>query len=89
MDLFQHTGECLVSASCYVEQVLNDVLTVGGLAAATLAQQYDGLILASGQEVPIGSLGHAVNVRGGVLPPAALKHLHYLQRRKEGGEERG
>lgn len=58
-------------------------MTVGGLAATTLAQQDDGLILASGQEISVGCLGHAVNMRGGVLPPAALKHLHHLERRKK------
>lgn len=58
-------------------------MTVGGLAAATLAQQDDGLVLASGQEISVGSLGHAVNVRGSVLPPAALKHLHHLEIRKK------
>lgn len=56
------------------------MLAVGGLATSALAQQDNGLILASGQEVPIGGLGHAVNVRGGVLPPAALEHLHHLER---------
>lgn len=86
------TGECFVGAASNGEQVLDDVLTVGGLATPTLAQQDNGLILASGQEVPIGSLGHAVNVRGSVLPPAALEHLHHLERRqrdKEVEEERG
>lgn len=56
------------------------MLAVCGLATATLAQQDNGLILASGQEVPVGSLGHAVNVRGSVLLPAALEHLHHLER---------
>lgn len=56
------------------------MLAVGGLATSALAQQDDGLILASGQEVPIGGLGHAVYVRGGVLSPAALEHLHHLER---------
>lgn len=55
------------------------MLAVGGLAASTFAQQDDGLVLASGQEVPVGGLGHAVNVRGRVLPPAALEHLHHLR----------
>lgn len=58
------------------------MLTVGGLATATFAQQDDGLILTCGQEVPVGSLGHAINVRGSVLPPAALEHLHHLVRRQ-------
>jgi len=78
---FQPTGECFVGAASNGDQVLDDVLTVGGLATSTLAQQDDGLILSSGQQVPIGSLGHAVNVRGSVLPSAALEHLHHLQRR--------
>lgn len=58
------------------------MLTVGGLAATTLAQQDNRLILASGQEVPIGSLGQAVNVRGCVLPFAAFEHLHYLKKKE-------
>lgn len=62
------------------------MLTVGGLATTTLAQQDNGLVLASGQEVPIGSLGHAVNVRGSVLPSAALEHLHHLERRQRDSE---
>lgn len=82
----QPTGECFVGAASNGEQVLDDVLTIGGLATATLAQQDNGLILASGQEVPIGSLGHAVNVRGSVLPPAALEHLHHLERRQRSSE---
>lgn len=92
MDAFQPTGECFVGAASNGDQVLDDVLAVGGLATTTLAQQDDGLILSSGQEVPIGSLGHAVNVRGSVLPSAALEHLHHLERRqrgREGEEERG
>lgn len=63
------------------------MLAVGGLAASTFSQQDDGLVLASGQEVPVGSLGHAVNMRGRVFPPAALEHLHHLRgiSRGEGG----
>lgn len=54
------------------------MLAVGGLATSTFAEQDDGLVLASGQQVPVGGLGHAVNVWGRVLPPAALEHLHHL-----------
>lgn len=54
------------------------MLAVGGLAAAALAQQDDGLVLASGEQVPIGGLSHAVDVGRRVLPPAALEHLHHL-----------
>lgn len=86
MDPFQPTGECFVGAASNGEQVLDDVLTVGGLATTTLAQQDNGLVLASGQEVPIGSLRHAVNVRGSVLPSAALEHLHHLERRQRDSE---
>lgn len=53
---FQPTGERSVGASCDRNQVLDDVLTVRGLAAATLSQQHNGLILARRQQVPIGSL---------------------------------
>lgn len=82
------TREGLVGAASDGEEVLDDVLTVGGLPAPALAQQNDGLILSSGEEVPVGSLGRAIDVRGSVLPPAALKHLHHLKKvetRKEGG----
>lgn len=76
----QPTGECFVSAASNGDQVLDDVLAVGGLATTALAQQNNRLILTSGQEVPVCSLGHAVNVRGSVLPSAALEHLHHLER---------
>ena len=80
---FQPTGECLVGASSNSNQILDDMLTVGGLATSTLAKQNNGLILASGQEVPICSLCYAVNVRGSVLSSTALKHLHDLKGRQE------
>lgn len=76
------TREGLVGAASDGEEVLDDVLAVGGLSAPTLAQQNDGLILPSGEEVPVGSLGRAIDVRGGVLPPAALEHLHHLGGKK-------
>lgn len=85
----QPTGEGFVGAASDGNEVLDDVLAVGGLAATTLAQQDDGLILASGQEVPISSLGHAVNVWAGVFPSAAFKHLHYLEREKQNSERDG
>lgn len=78
---FKPTGEGFVGAASYGEQVLDDVLTVGGLATTTLSQQDDGLILSTSQEVPICSLSHAVNMWGSVLPLAALEHLHHLERR--------
>lgn len=55
------------------------MLAVGGLAASAFAQQDDGLVLTSGQKVPVGGLGHAVNVRGRVLPSASFEHLHHLR----------
>lgn len=73
------TWKGFVGAASDVEQVLDDVLAVGGLATSTFAQQNDWLVLASGQEVPIGCLSQVVNVRGRVLPPAALEHLHHLR----------
>lgn len=84
MDSFQPTGEGFVGAASNADQVLDDVLTVCSLAASTLAQQDNGLILTSGQEVPISRLGHVVNVRGSVLPFAALKHLHHLAKKRKG-----
>lgn len=64
------------------------MLAVGGLAAAALAQQDDGLVLASGEQVPIGGLSHAVDVGRRVLPPAALEHLHHLgtEEKSESGD---
>lgn len=82
----QPTGEGFVGAASNGNEELDDVLTVGGLAATTPAQQDNGLILTSGQEVPISSLGHAVNVRACVFPSAAFKHLHYLEREKRNSE---
>lgn len=81
MGQWRPTGEGLVGAASDGEEVLDDVLAVGGLSTPTLAQQNDGLILSSGEEVPVGRLGCAVDVRGRVLPPAALKHLHHLGKR--------
>lgn len=78
---FKPTGEGFVGAASYGQQVLDDVLAVGGLATTTLSQQDDGLVLSTSQEVPICSLSHAVNVWGSVLPLAALEHLHHLERR--------
>lgn len=82
MGQWRPTGEGLVGAASNGEKVLDDVLAVGGLSTPTLAQQNDGLILSSGEEVPVGCLGCAVDVRGRVLPPAALKHLHHLGKRR-------
>lgn len=59
------------------------MLTVGGLATSALAKQDNGLILTSGKETPIGSLRHAVDVRGCVLFLAALKHLHDLDSKED------
>lgn len=71
-------------------------MTVGGLAAATLPQQHDGLVLTRGQQVPVGRLGHRVDVRCRVLSPAPLKHVHHLmgprrgrERERRDGGERG
>lgn len=87
MASFQLTGECFVGAASNGKQVLDDMLTVGGLATAALAQQDNGLILTSGQQAPVSSLGHAVNMRGSVLPPAAFEHLHHLEGRQRGVKE--
>lgn len=87
LDPFQPTGEGFVGAASNSNEILDDVLTVGGLATTTLAQQDNGLILASCQEVSVCSLGHAVNVRGGIFPPAAFKHLHHLKRGQVDSEE--
>lgn len=81
LDSCQPTGEGFVDAASDGDQVLDDVLAAGRLAAAAAAQENNGLILACGEEAPVRSLGHAVDVRGRVFPPAAFEHLHHLQSR--------
>lgn len=74
----QPTRKGLVGAASDGKKVLDDMLAVGGLSTPTLSQQNDGLILSSGEEMPVSSLSRAVDVRSGVLLPAALEHLHHL-----------
>lgn len=64
------------------------MLTVCGFPASAAAKQDDGLILAGGQEGPVGGLGHAVDVGGRVVPPAALEHLHHLTTETRRGSTR-
>lgn len=80
------TGEDFARAPGDGDQVLDQVLAVGGLAAAGLAQQHDGLILAGGEQVAVRRLSHGVDVRSRVLAPAAFEHVHHL---RDEGEERG
>lgn len=74
----QLTREDLASAAGDGDQVLHQVLGVSGLSTATLAQQHDGLVLTRGQKVPVGCLGHGIDVGGCVFPPTALEHVHHL-----------
>lgn len=60
------------------DQILDQVLAVGGLATAGLSQQHNGLILAGGEQVAVRRLSHSVDVRSRVLTPAAFKHVHHL-----------
>lgn len=59
------------------------MLAVGGLAAAGLAQQHDGLVLASGEQVAVRRLGDGVDVRRRVLSAAAFEHVHHLGGNKQ------
>lgn len=79
------TRENLASATGNGDQILDQVLAVGGLATAGLAQQHNGLILTGGQQVAVRRLSHGVDVRCCVLPAAAFKHVHHLA----GEEQRG
>lgn len=81
--LWRLTREDLARAAGDGDQVLHQVLAVGGLATAGLAQQYDGLILPGGEQVPVGRLGHGVDMRCRVLAPTAFEHVHYLMGQKE------
>lgn len=72
------TREYFACAACNRDQILEQVLAVGGLAAARLAQQHDGLILSCGEKVAIGRLCHGVDVRSRVITPAAFEHVHNL-----------
>lgn len=59
------------------------MLAVGGLAAAGLAQQHDGLILPGGEQVAVGRLGHGVDMRSRVLAPTPFEHVHHLMGEEE------
>ena len=72
------TGEGPAGAASDGDQVLDQVLGVGGLAAAALAQQHHRLVLPRGQQAAVRRLGHGVDVRRRVLPPATLEHVHHL-----------
>lgn len=72
------TRENLASATSNGDQILDQVLAVGGLATAGLAQQHNGLILTGGQQVAVRRLSHRVDMRRRVLPAAAFKHVHHL-----------
>lgn len=54
------------------------MLAVGGLAAAGLSQQHNGLVLTSGEQVAVRRLSNGVDVRRCVLSAAAFKHVHHL-----------
>lgn len=79
ISLVSYTGKDLASAPGNGQQVLHQVLTVGSLAAATFAEQNDGLVLPRGQKVPVGRLSHGIDMRCRVLTPAAFKHVHHLK----------
>lgn len=72
------TREDFACAASDGHQVLDQVLAVGGLAAARLPQQHDGLILPCGEQAAVSRLGHRVDMRSRVLTSTALEHVHYL-----------
>lgn len=72
------TGEDLAGAASDGGEVLDEVLAVGGFAAAAGAQQHNRLVLAAHQHAAVGGLGHRVDVRGRVLPAAPFEHVHDL-----------
>lgn len=77
------TREDFARAPSDGDQILDQVLAVGGLAAAGLAQQHNGLILTGGKQVAVRRLSHGVDMRSRVLAPAAFEHVHHLM-----GEEK-
>lgn len=81
------TREDFACAPSDGDQILDQMLTVGGLAASRLAQHHDGLVLTSGEQVAVRRLSNGVDMRSRVLAPAAFEHVHHLpgeeQRRKE------
>lgn len=79
------TGEDLAGAAGDGGEVLDEVLAVGGFAAAAGAQQHDRLVLAAHQHAAVGGLGHRVDVRGRVLPAAPFEHVHDLAGRAGSG----
>lgn len=72
------TREDLAGAASDGGEVLDEVLAVGGFAAAAGAQQHNRLVLAAHQHAAVGGLGHRVDVRGRVLPAAPFEHVHDL-----------
>lgn len=82
------TREDFACAPSDGDQVLHQVLAVGGLATAGLAQQHDGLILPGGEQVAVGRLGHRVDVRSRVLAPTAFEHVHHLTGEEEDTQSR-
>ena len=48
------TREDFAGAAGDGDQILEQVLAVGGLATARFAQQHDGLILPGGEQVAVG-----------------------------------
>ena len=63
---------------------MHQMLAAGGLATATAAQEDDGLVLTAHKHRPVGGLGYCVDVRGHVLPPTPLEHVHHLGCERDG-----
>ena len=77
------TREDFPSAPSDRHQILDQVLAVGGLAAAGLSQQHDGLVLTGGEQVAIRRLSHRVDVGGRVVAATAFEHVHHLMREEQ------
>lgn len=88
MSVCSLTREDFARAPSDGDQILDQVLAVGGLAAAGLAQQHNGLILTGGKQVAVRRLSHGVDMRSRVLTPAAFEHVHHLMGEKQREQEK-
>lgn len=81
------TREDFACAPSDGDQILDQVLAVGCLATAGLAQQHNGLILTGGKQVAVGRLSHRIDMRSGVLAPTSFEHVHHLMGVRNRDEE--
>ena len=65
-------------------EIAQEVAGVESLPGAAEPQEDEGLVAPGYHHVPVGLLPHGKDVGGHVLPPAASKHVDYLNS-DEGG----